>query len=85
MQCIVDQEYFSIDKPAIEVHPSCLQGVGNLLDLGEFNEGSLLHTIRTRFLQKKIFTQIGSPILISVNPYIKMENVFTTKMAKLYR
>lgn len=49
VQCTVDDEYFSIDKPALEVHPSCLSGVDNLLCLGEFNEGALLHTIRTRF------------------------------------
>ena len=28
------------------VHESCLEGCGDLLQLGEFNEGALLHTIR---------------------------------------
>lgn len=85
IQCIIDNEYFSIDKPAVQVHPSCLEGVNNLLELGEFNEGALLHTIRTRYQRRQIFTSIGSPILISVNPYQKLAGVFTSKVASLYR
>ena len=54
---------------AMIVHPSCLEKMGNLLDLGEFNEGALLHTIRSRFYANKIYTEIGSPILLAVNPY----------------
>jgi myosin heavy subunit len=85
VQCIVDNEYFSIDKPAQEVHPTCLLGVANLLELGEFDEGSLLHTVRTRFVSNKIYTSIGSPILISINPYQKLKDVFTTNVARKYR
>ena len=66
------------------VHESCLSGFGDLLQLGEFNEGALLHTIRQRFSQQKIYTSIGSPILISVNPYQRL-NIFTTKVAQTYR
>jgi myosin heavy subunit len=51
------------------VHPTVLQKMGNLLDLGEFDEGSLLHVIRSRFFDRKIYTNIGTPILIAVNPY----------------
>ena len=54
---------------AMVVHPSCLERMGNLLDLGEFNEGALLHTIRSRFFDHKIYTNIGQPILLAVNPY----------------
>ena len=50
VQCQDDGEYFSIEqKNALKVHPSCLDGVDDLLKLGDFNEGSLLHTIRTRY------------------------------------
>lgn len=78
VQCLVDNEYYSIEKPAIAVHPSCLLGPDNLLELGEFNEGSLLHSVRTRFKNQQIFTAIGSPILISVNPFRKLDGVFTS-------
>jgi myosin heavy subunit len=85
VQCLTDGEFYQVDKPtAITVHPSCLEGVNDLLSLGEFNEGSLLHTIRTRFAQQQIFSSIGSPILLSVNPYQRLD-IFTTKVAQRYR
>ena len=59
--------------------------MGNLLDLGEFDEGSLLHVIRARFQDRLIYTNIGSPILIAVNPYQKLPELFNTKVAKVYR
>jgi myosin heavy subunit len=85
VQCVVSNEYYQVDKPtAMAVHPSCLTGVGDLLQLGEFNEGALLQTIRQRYQNKQVFTSIGSPILISVNPYWHL-NIFTTKVAQKYR
>lgn len=54
------------------------------MNLGDFNEGALLHSIRYRHAEQKIFTAIGSPILISVNPYQKLD-IFNTKVARRYR
>lgn len=68
--CSSDDSLYSIEKEsALPVHPSCLQGVSNLLDLGEFNEASLLSNIRVRFEKEEIYTSIGEPLLISINPY----------------
>ena len=55
-----------------------------MLSLGDFNEGALLHTIRQRHGEEKIYTSIGSPILISVNPFQRLR-IFTTTQAKIYR
>jgi len=55
-----------------------------LLLLGDFNEGALLHTIRERHSRSLIYTSIGSPILLSVNPFQRL-NIFNTKMAQTYR
>ncbi|KAI8341312.1 chitin synthase-domain-containing protein [Chlamydoabsidia padenii] len=42
----------------------------DLVDLQDgINEDSITSTIRSRFLQDKIFTRIAHPILITVNPY----------------
>ena len=66
----MDQTELEIKKSdARVVHPTVLEKTGNLLDLGEFDEGSLLHVIRSRFESRLIYTSIGSPILIAVNPY----------------
>ena len=40
--------------------------------LDELNEGALLTTIRKRYSENKIYTSIGSSILISLNPYMKL-------------
>ena len=44
----------------------------------------MLHTIRLRHGKKQIFTSIGTPILISVNPFQKLK-LFTTFIARTYR
>ena len=44
----------------------------------------MLHTIRLRHKRQQIFTSIGTPILISVNPYQKLK-IFTTFIAREYR
>jgi len=58
--------------------------VPDLLQLGEFNEGALLHTVRMRHKNRQIFTSIGTPILLSVNPFQKLK-IFTTFIARKYR
>ena len=80
-----DNSLYRIEKiNAYPVHPSCLQSVSDLLALGEFNEGALLHNIRRRFLHNDIYTSVGTPILISINPYSKLP-IYTEKIAATYR
>ena len=67
-----------------EVHPSCLKGVDDLLQLGDFNQQTLLHNTRERFSQDKIYSFIGMPILIAVNPYKKL-NIYDEKTIKYYK
>ncbi len=67
-----------------EVDPTCLKGVDDLLLLGDFNQQTLLHNTRERFSQDKIYSFIGMPILIAVNPYKKL-NIYTEKLIKVYK
>lgn len=55
-----------------------------MLQLGDFNEGALLHTIRERHNKQQIYTSIGSPILLSVNPFQRLP-IFNTTIAQTYR
>jgi len=57
----------------IEVHKSCLEGVDDLINLGELNEPTLLQNTRVRFHKDKIYSFIGSHILLSLNPYKKID------------
>ena len=53
--------------------------------MGDFNEGALLHNIRVRYFEDRIYTGIGAPILISVNPYKKIPDLYSEKTMKEYR
>ena len=75
-----DTSLYRLEKVnAFPVHPSCLQSLPDLLSLGEFNEGALLHNIRSRYMQNQIYTSVGQPILISINPYANLP-LYTEKI-----
>ena len=45
----------------------------DLLALNDFSEDAVLDNVQKRFTQLgKIYTQIGAPILISINPYQRL-------------
>ena len=52
--------------------------------LGDFNQQTLLHNTRERFAQDKIYSFIGMPILIAVNPYKKL-NLYNDNIIKSYK
>ncbi|XP_032393727.1 unconventional myosin-XV [Etheostoma spectabile] len=58
-------------------------GVEDMTQLEEMNEGSVLLNLRKRSERELIYTYIGS-ILLSVNPY-KMYNIYGTDMVLLYK
>jgi len=79
-------EQFHIPQDAAEsVDPACLRGVEDLLMLGDFNEAALLHNIRVRYSEDKIYTSIGGPILISVNPYQTVPGLYSAETQMKYR
>jgi myosin heavy subunit len=77
LSAVVNDQHleFEVDKrdfEITEVHPSCIEGVDDLLMLGDFNEPTLLQNTRARYYKDGIYSFIGSPILIAVNPYKKL-------------
>ncbi|XP_075755876.1 unconventional myosin-XV [Pelodiscus sinensis] len=57
-------------------------GVEDMTQLQDLQEGAVLHNIKTRFERELIYTYIGS-ILVSVNPY-KMYNIYGTEQVLQY-
>jgi myosin heavy subunit len=68
--------------PIIQIYR--LDGISDLLMLGDLNEGGLLHNIRVRYSQDKVYTAIGGPIIISVNPY-KQLDIYTKDLVHKYK
>jgi myosin heavy subunit len=48
------------------------QDVYNLVDLDEMSEGAILHHVRKRYNNKKIYTMVGS-ILVAANPFERLD------------
>lgn len=68
------------------MHHTAYDQLPDLMNLGDFSEACLLHTIRSRFTDaKKIYTQIGSAILVSVNPFVERRELFSAKTAKIFQ
>jgi myosin heavy subunit len=61
-----------------------MQGKDDLLELGDFNEGSLLQNIRVRHSKLNIYCSIGSPILIALNPYKRLD-IYNSENANIHR
>ncbi len=58
-------------------------GIENLIKLNELNEGAILHNLRIRFKEDRIYTFVSS-ILISVNPF-KLLPLYTPEKMDEYK
>ncbi|CAE7667888.1 XI-K [Symbiodinium pilosum] len=93
--CVVQGNYIVVDEQgdkfevpqdkARPVDPNCLKGVEDLLSLGDFNEGALLHNVRQRYFDDLIYTGIGSAALTAVNPFQNLPGLYSEAKQKFYR
>ncbi|CAD8080019.1 unnamed protein product [Paramecium primaurelia] len=67
------------------VDPLAKQGIQDLLCLSDLNEFNCLHNIRIRYLKELIYTQIGSSILVSINPYVFLQNIYNQETIAYYK
>ena len=64
---------------------SDMEGKEDLLMLNDFSEDIVLLNIKKRFQEfNNIYTQIGAPILISLNPFKRLP-IFTVAFAQKVR
>ncbi|KAI6217663.1 Myosin head [Aphelenchoides fujianensis] len=69
---------------ALRAAPDRQKDVDDNCNLMFLNEGTLLHNIRTRYEQKKIYTYVGN-ILVSVNPYEPLPALYAAPNIREYR
>jgi myosin heavy subunit len=60
------------------------EGLDDVLHLSSISEAALLHTLRTRYRRDAIYTAAGQ-ILISINPYRKMSQLYSEETMTAYR
>jgi len=68
-----------LKKPLSYVNEQDNEGVPDLLKLRDFSHMSLLHTLRVRYVRDNIYTFVGT-ILISVNPYKSIKDLYSEKV-----
>ncbi|RYG68617.1 hypothetical protein EON64_04785 [archaeon] len=59
------------------------EGVDDILKLRDFSEMSLIHTLRVRYMNNEIYTNVG-PILISLNPYQVIAGLYSDAAIETY-
>ncbi|CAE8677349.1 unnamed protein product, partial [Polarella glacialis] len=77
---VIDDHGEQFEVPQDKARPvdaNCMKGVDDLLMLGDFNEGALLRNVRVRYFREEIYTGIGGPILISVNPFQNIAGLYS--------
>ena len=64
--------------------PTTSQQPHDLVELGHLTEDAIVNTIRTRFLQDKIYTRIRNATLVVVNPYKDIAGTSLSQVSEQY-
>lgn len=70
-------------KQIERMDPDSSKSIENMVNLRSLSEASILHNLRLRFAENKIYTSVGS-ILVSVNPFRQL-SMYTAELLDQYK
>jgi myosin-5 len=73
-----------LTSPSTRIKNQIVGGVDDLIELTHLHEPAILHALRLRYDSNIIYTSTG-PILIAVNPFKPMNNMYRPEMMEEYR
>ncbi|CAG5130121.1 unnamed protein product, partial [Candidula unifasciata] len=85
--CLIDDDghehWMDGSRKLRHMHITSVDGVEDMIGLGDLNESGILRNLFIRYMQHQIYTYTGS-ILVAVNPY-EVLPIYTPEQIQLYR